>query len=181
MADKKKKGRRAYLSDYTMNVSGEYVYTGDWYTAQMDRDFGRFMGGVMGMLVLSMTLLVGVGCLSTGTTSGAFYVTLPHVLAIVLCAVCIYDCSIIAKSKGNMKTHQYQTSVPRLNSMSIAGAVCAFAAAAGQLGYILLAGSKATRAADMVFMIGCTGASMLLFGTFSARKQIKWLQNVNKL
>ena len=37
MADKKKKGRRAYLSDYVMDVSGEYVYTGDYYEASAEK------------------------------------------------------------------------------------------------------------------------------------------------
>jgi hypothetical protein len=42
MADKKKKGRRAYLSDYVLDVSGEYIYTGDYYIADTQgKDYKR--------------------------------------------------------------------------------------------------------------------------------------------
>jgi hypothetical protein len=73
MADKKKKGRRAYLSDYVMDVSGQYVYNGAYYSADAQgKDFARVIKGLMALVVISFAVLVAVGCLSTGTTSGAF-------------------------------------------------------------------------------------------------------------
>ena len=175
MADKKKKGRRAYLSDYVMDVSGQYVYNGAYYNADAQgKDFSRVVKGVFGLVFLAFAALVAVGCLSTGTTSGAFYVTLPHAVAIILSAVCLYDSVIVLRSKGRLKEHQYDSAVPRLKGCSIAGAVCAFVAAAGQLGYTVLKGEKATRVADIVFFAGCLVAGALLYMAFATKKQILW-------
>ena len=176
MSEKKKKGRRAYLSDYVLDVSGEYVYTGGYYIASVanNKDFAKFMRGIFGLAVLAFAVMVGVGCLSTGTTSGAFYVTAPHVAAIVLTAISIYDSFIIAGSKGKLKTHLYENNVSRLKGVSFAGTVCAFAAAAGQLGYMVLKGGKTTFTADLLFMAGCFAAGAMLLVTFRLQKGIMW-------
>lgn len=176
MSDKKKKGKRAYLSDYVLDVSGEYVYTGDYYiaTVKQNKDFARFMRGIIGLTVLAFAVLVGVGCLSTGTTSGAFYVTAPHVAAIVFAAICIYDSFTVAGSKGKLKTHMFENNVSRLKGMSFAGIIAAFVAAAGQLGYIVFAGNKYTMIADILFFAGCFVAGTLLLVTFQLQKHIMW-------
>lgn len=175
MADKKKKGRRAYLADYVPDVNGEYVYTGDYYTAYTNgKEFKSVLRGLFGLSVLVMAVLVGVGCLSTGTTSGAFYVTLPHVAAIVSAAFCIYDSAVIFKSSGKLRAHQYESAVPRLQGSAVAGAVCAFAAALGQTVYTVFMGGKATRAADILFLAGCFVAGVLYCLIFTTKRQIVW-------
>ena len=164
-----------------MDVTGEYVYNGAHYTAQTQgKDFARVVKGVAGLAFLALTALVGVGCLSTGTTSGAFYVTLPHAVAIVLSAICIYDSVVVFRSKGRMKEHQYDSSVPRLKGCSMVGAVCALAAALGQTGYTVFKGTEATRAADIVFLIGCFAAAGLLYLAFATKKQIMWQKDTQK-
>jgi hypothetical protein len=181
MADKKKKGRRAYLSDYVLDVSGEYIYTGDYYIADTQgKDYKRICRGIFGLSVLVMAVLVGVGCLSTGTTSGAFYVTLPHVAAIILAAFCIYDSAVVYKANGKLRAHDYETSVPRMQGSSVAGAVCAFAAALGQSVYTIFIGSKATRGADILFLAGCFVAGMLYCLMFTTKKQILWQKSTEK-
>lgn len=182
MSDKKKKGKRAYLSDYVLDVSGEYVYTGDYYiaTVKQNKDFARFMRGVFALAVLSFAVLVGVGCLSTGTASGAFYVTAPHVAAIVFSAICIYDSFIVAGSKGKLKTHLFENNVSRFKGMSFAGTIAALAAALGQLGYIVFSGNKYTIIADLLFFAGCFAAGAMLLVTFRLQKHIMWQKHTEK-
>jgi len=181
MADKKKKGRRAYLSDYVLDVSGEYVYTGDYYEATAEKgDVQKLFKKVFVLVIGAFALLVGVGCLSTGTTSGAFYVTLPHTAAIILSAFCIYDSWTVMRSKGRLRTHDYETSAQRLKGFSISAGVCAFAAAAGQTGYTVLKGGKATRTADILFLSGCFAAAMLYYRAFTIKKQILWQKCTEK-
>lgn len=182
MSEKKKKGKRAYLSDYVLDVSGEYVYIGDYYIAEIKygKDFARFMRGIMALAVMSFAVLVGVGCLSTGTASGAFYVTAPHVAAIVFTAICIYDSFTVAASKGKLKTHLFENNVSRLKGMSFAGTIAAFAAALGQLGYIIFAGNKYTITADLLFLAGCFATGAMLLVTFRLQNNIMWQKYTGK-
>ena len=182
MAQKKKKGKRAYLSDYVLDVSGEYVYTGDYYIADIkqNKDFARFMRGIIALTVLSFAVLVGVGCLSTGTTSGAFYVTAPHIAAIVLTAICIYDSFTVAASKGKLKAHLFENNVSRLKGMSFVSTVVSFVAALGQLGYIIFAGNNYTLTADLLFLAGCFAAGTMMLVTFWLQKHIMWQKSIQK-
>ena len=182
MSDKKKKGKRAYLSDYVLDVNGEYVYTGAYYMASVEhgKDFARVMRAISGLAVLSFAFLVGIGCLSTGTTSGAFYVTVPYVAAIVFTAISIYDSFAVAGSKGKLKAHLYENNVSRLKGMSFAGTIASFAAAAGQLGYVIFAGNKYKIIADLLFLAGCFAAGALLLVTFRLQKHIMWQKHTDK-
>lgn len=175
MADKKKKGRRAYLSDYILDVSGEYVYKGEYYTAQLQgRQFLSLAGKILAFVASAEVLLVAAGCLSTGSSSGAFYVTLPHVVAIVLCAVCIYDAVTVLKSKGKVKSHDYEKGVMRLKSLSIAAAACSIGAAAGQLVYLFTAESGDTLGADITFFALALAAFGVILVTIQLQNRIIW-------
>ena len=182
MSEKKKKGKRAYLSDYVLDVNGEYVYTGDYYIASVEqgKDFARFMRAISGLAVLAFAFLVGIGCLSTGTTSGAFYVIVPYVAAMVFTAICIYDSFTVASGKGKLKAHLFENNVSRLKGMSFAGTAAVFIAAFGQLGYIIFAENKYTIVADLLFLAGCIAAGMLLLVTFRLQKGIMWQKHTEK-
>lgn len=181
MAEKKKKGRRSYLADYVQDVNGQYVYTGSHYLAQTDgASMPRLLRGIFGLLLLAMLALIGVGCLSTGTASGAFYVTLPHVAAIVLGALCLYDCGVVLQGKGCLRSHVYERSVPRLRGSTAAGAICAGIAAVGQTVYTFVAGKAATRGADILFFVGCYLAFALFFLAFRTQKRIVWEKELGK-
>ncbi len=172
---KKKKGRRAYLSDYVQDLNGTYIYRGNYYVAEVPaRELSRILRGILGLAVLSLLFLVGVGCLSTGTTSGAFYVTLPHVAAIILTVVCLYDTVTVLRGEGKLRSHQYEHTVSRLRGSSIISAVCAAIAAVGQTAYTIVSGTAATRAADILFLAGCYVAAVLCFLMFRIQKQIIW-------
>lgn len=181
MAAKKKKGRRAYLSDYVQDLNGEYIYRGSYYVAEVPaREMSRILRGILGLTLLALLILTGVGCLSTGTTSGAFYVTLPHVAAIILTAVCLYDTVVVMRSAGKLRSHQYESAVPRLRGCAMMGTVCAAVAAVGQTVYTIVAGQSNTRLADILFFVGCYAAAILCFLVFRIQKRIVWRLDAGK-
>lgn len=164
-----------------LDVSGEYVYTGDYYEAKTENgDVQKLFKKIFALVITAFVLLIAVGCLSTGTTSGAFYVTLPHTAAIILSAFCIYDSWTMMHSKGCLRTHDYENSAQRFKGFSISAGVCAFAAAVGQTGYTVLNGEKATRTADILFLAGCFVAAMLYYLIFTTKKQILWQKCTEK-
>ena len=175
MPDKKKKGRRAYLSDYVLNAAGEYVYTGAYYIAVAEgKSPERLMRGILGLAVAAFALLAAAGCLSTCTASGAFYVTIPYVLAVVLSAVCIYDSATIIHERCKLTTHSYEKSAQRIKGFLMVAAVCAFVAATGHAVHMVVKGTAATRAADILYFVACQAAAVLCCLAFRAKKQILW-------
>ena len=178
MPDKKKKGRRAYLSDYVLNAAGEYVYTGDYYVAVAEgKDPVKIMRGILGLAAAAFAALAGAGCLSTCTASGAFYVTIPYVVAVVLCAVCSYDAATILHERCRLTAHSYEKSAQRVKGFLMVAAVCAFVAAAGHIVHTVLRGTNVTRAADLLYFAACLAAAALCCMAFQAEKQIFWKKN----
>ena len=178
MPEKKKKGRRAYLSDYVLNAAGEYVYVGDYYIAVAEgKNPGKIMAGILGLAAAAFAVLAAAGCLSTCTASGAFYVTIPYALAVILSAVCIYDSATIIHEKCRLTTHSYEKSAQRIKGFLMAAGVCSFVSAAGHIAHTVLRGTEATRAADILFFVACLAAAALCYLAFRKKKQVLWQKN----
>lgn len=172
---KKKKGLRPHLNDYVQDVNGEYIYKGTHHVCTLPAD--AFRGQSMLLLtvfVLAFALLIAAGCLSTGTTSGAFYVTVPYAVAVVLTFICIYDSVTVLRSGGRMRTHDHDRVIPRMRGCAVVGAAFAAAAAVGQGVYLLFFGEASTRVADIVYLLCVLASVGLDFFAFRRQRIIRW-------
>ncbi len=87
MEEKKKKkraGRRAYLNDFKVTLSGEYVYTGATYLPEGDYKKTRLL--IVLLSVVATALNVFCGSVPAEPMLNTFYVILPFVVTIA-CAI----------------------------------------------------------------------------------------------
>ena len=80
MAEKKKKGRRSYLNDFKMNLTGEYIYTGAHFEPQGDYKKARLSVTLAGILLVALNLLCG--CIPAEPMLNVFYVIIPFVVSL---------------------------------------------------------------------------------------------------
>ncbi len=172
---KKKKGLRPHLNDYVQDVNGEYIYKGTHHVCALSGQAFRSRSlKLLGMFAAAFALLIAAGCLSTGTTSGAFYVTVPYAVAVVLTFICIYDSVTVLRSGGRMRTHDHDRVIPRMRGCAVVGAAFAAAAAVGQGVYLLFFGETATRTADIIYLLCVFIAACLDFAAFRCQRKILW-------
>ena len=172
---KKKKGLRPHLNDYVQDVNGEYIYKGTHHVCTLPADVFRGQSKLLlTVFILAFALLIASGCLSTGTTSGAFYVTVPYAVAVVLTFICIYDSVTVFRSGGKLRTHDHDRVIPRAKGCAVVGAAFAAAAAVGQGVYLIFFGEAATRGADILYLLCVLLAAALDFAAFRRQRIIRW-------
>lgn len=81
---KKRKGGRAYLNDFKMTLSGEYIYTGATYLPEGDYKKTRLLLVVLS--AASTALNIFCGSVPAEPMLNTFYVIIPFVVAIA-CAI----------------------------------------------------------------------------------------------
>ena len=140
MAEKKRKGRRAYLSDFQQNVSGEYIYTGAVYAYSDASGKTRkqtlarlwLMGGAAFVAALVQ------GCIPAGGMLGCAYVLLPFA-AELLCACCaVWALIRLTTSREPIREYVYTATVEALPGRAVLTACFAAAALAGATVFLLL-------------------------------------------
>jgi len=172
---KKKKGLRPHLNDYVQDVNGEYIYKGTHHVCTLPADVFRGQSRLLlTAFALAFALLIAAGCLSTGTASGAFYVTIPYAVAVVLTFICVYDSFTVLRSGGRMRTHDHDRVLPRQRGCAVVGAAFAAAAAVGQGVYLFAFGEAATRGADIVYLLCVLLAAVIDFAAFRRQRIILW-------
>ena len=82
MAENKKKGRRAYLNDFKMSLSGEYIYNGAHYMPEGDYKKTRMQITLAGVLLVALNLLCG--CIPAEPMLNAFYVIIPFAVSLIV-------------------------------------------------------------------------------------------------
>lgn len=82
--NKKKKGRRAYLDDFKMTLSGEYVYTGAVYLPE--GDYKKVRAQILAVSAAAAALTLICGCIPAEPMLNTFYVILPFVVTLA-CAI----------------------------------------------------------------------------------------------
>ena len=147
----KRKGRRAYLNDFTTNLQGDYVYQGSHfhYTGETpwERQFRRLW-----LLTLAMAIgLVGGGLLPAAGMNGVLYVVVPYLASVIAGASVVWA---MAKHRraGKLRSYVYEASIRKLPARGKVTAVFAVLAAAGEGLYLLRNGSGGKTAATLGYL-----------------------------
>ena len=147
--------KREYLNNYEADGSGKYIYTGVWYVLRgSTADYRRVRLFYVLLAVVEFACLIGMGCLPIGSSRTA-YVMLPYVLEFLPAMLTSFAAASIAASGGRLTEHRYRKSVERLRSATVLGILFGAAAAIGQMLYLMRSREAGTRAADLLFLLGC--------------------------
>lgn len=160
---KKRKGRRAYLNDFKVNVAGEYVYTGKHY--RWDSDRKRALCWMWGLGLVGIAAGVLAGCIPGTGMEGAAWALLPYVISLLASFSCVYAVGRLSFGGESVREYVYEATVKQLPVRCMVTAIAAGVAITGETVNLFLP-SFAGKNAFAVILIALEGvilaASVLL-------------------
>lgn len=175
MADdkKKKKGRRSYLSDFTQDVSGTYIYGGDHYS-YVGNDLGRRLVLLWLCLIGAAAVTVIGGCIPSDAMKNSFYVIIPYILEVAALGFCAWYLFRLSHEEKPLRAYVYTATVPRLPRLSVFGMISAAAGAVGYTVFIILTAENGISAWTVTGLLLKIPMFWLLFAFCRLMKGQKW-------
>lgn len=170
---KPRRGRRAYLDDFTRTADGSYIYTGDTFTFRGGMDARRrYLATLCCLAAVALAAAVAAGCISAPGTGRCPYVLLPYCLSLIASGSLAWGAGRLAIGGDPLRAYVYTTTVKRFPRRSALTALCAAAAIAGEAVYLALygAGELALGAAIFLTCHGLILASALVWLRLSRRE-----------
>ena len=161
---KKKRGKRAYLDDFYLDLSGNYVYRGKMYhyTGALPRKTAlirawAFAGAALAALIIN-------GFLPVPALNGCFYVVVPYVGGLIAGCSVVWALGRITAAGSELREYVYKETAAQLPMRCMLCAVFSAAAAAGQLLYLFL--NKAGESVGLMVLF----TALQIIATVSAYK-----------
>lgn len=158
MEEKKKKGRKAYLNDFKMSLSGEYIYTGAHYMPEGDYKKTRLQATVAAVLLVSLNLLCG--CIPAEPMLNAFYVIIPFVASLATSAVLLWAVTRLWLNRLPLREYTLHQTFERLSPAATVGMVFSAVTAVAFLVFSLINGIQSLNGWSWVFF-GCNILTIL--------------------
>ena len=193
MAEKKRKGRRAYLDSYKKKEDGSYAYEGDLYVyvgsilaSNSPGNGGLKVGIPKGnglkkeltrLWILCGALLctlLAAGCSTAPGPDSFAYVLLPYAANLVACVSVCWGMGRLAKGGNPMKAHVYDASVAQIPGRALACAICSGAVVMGEGIYLFQNGAGGRILAVFGFLVLETAALILALWTRKLAVGMKW-------
>ena len=153
MAEKKRKGRKAYLNDFHKNARGEYEYQGAVYEWKGEK------GGLCKELILRWILcismlivLIAAGCLDAPGATNRFYVVLPYTISFVFGISTVWGVWRLFSGGNPLRSYIYDASIAQIPLRCIGTMVCAGAAILGEVIYLFKNGFEGKTAGILGFL-----------------------------
>lgn len=135
MAEKKRRGRRAYLDDFQKNAAGEYIYTGKTYAWGSDRK--RSLLRLWLFAGAALCAAVAGGCIPGTGMDGRAYVVLPYVLALIGAFSLCWGVGRLTDGGEPLRGYVYDATVKKLPVRAVLTAVLAGIAFLGELANVI--------------------------------------------
>lgn len=147
----KRKGRRAYLNDFTTNLRGDYVYQGSHFHYTGETPWERQLRRLWGLTLAMAIGLVGGGFLPAAGMNGVLYVVVPYLASVIAGASVVWAMAKLRR-EGKLRSYVYEASIRKLPTRGKVTAVFAVLAAAGEGLYLILNGSGGRTAATLGYL-----------------------------
>ncbi|MDO5416930.1 MAG: hypothetical protein Q4F29_07015 [Lachnospiraceae bacterium] len=177
MEEKKRRGRRDYLNSFQKDSSGNFVYEGEYYVFDGTKpELRRALAKLWALCLVLLAALLAAGCVDGPGTGNCFYVLLPYAVSLIAGIRTCWALGRLTAGGNPMREYVYQASVEKIPGCAVFTAVCAGAAAAGELVYLFRngAGGKLPGGCAFLFLEGIAFilALMVRRGSYG----IKWLK-----
>ena len=147
----KRKGRRAYLNDFTTNLQGDYVYQGSHFHYVGETPWGRQLRCLWGLTVGMAAAFVLGGLLPAAGMSGTLYVVLPYLVSVIAGASVVWAMAKLRR-EGKLRSYVYEATILKLPARANAAAVSAALASAGEGLNLILNGSGGKTASTLGYL-----------------------------
>jgi len=154
MAEKKKKGKRAYLEHFKKDEEGRYVYKGDFYTYQADgKTLGRVLARLWGMTAVMIAACIGAGCVPAPGMDNCFYIIIPYVAGLMSVISVCWAVYRLSAGGHPLKAYIYDASIKALPARTILVLFCVCAALAGETVFVCIHGFDGKMAGFFILVI----------------------------
>lgn len=172
-AKKKQKGRRAYLSDFTANVNGEYVFMGDSYeVAGKYPERGRKILVGVGFAIVLVT--IALGSVPYEASIKCFYVVIPLALQCIFALRLAWIVGRMVVNKGPLRSYIYKKTVEKFDLTSWLVLIAAIVTSMCWLVYTILNGFGESTIASLGFAFLQTLNVTLIVAFNKLNKKIHW-------
>lgn len=171
MAKEKKSKKRSYLNDYRKDVSGKYVYSGNYCKYYGETGYRRVIFSLLALVLASFALAVVGGCTYKGLNN-SFYCILPYVVLLGSLGFTAYAELKMAFAGDCIKEYVWRASYKklalRLNFVLVSSVLCfasgiAFACLNAEFGFT-----------DLLYELLCVGAFALALASKKLVCAMKW-------
>lgn len=142
MAEKKYKGRKAYLNDFKKNAQGEYEYQGNLYQWEVSKE-ERIRENVILWVVCAgmLSALMTAVCLDAPGALNCIYVLLPAAIGFVIGISVAWGMWKFTFAKSPMREYVYKHTIEALKLRSIYVIAAAGITLLGEVIYLILHGA----------------------------------------
>lgn len=148
---KKKSGGRAYLNDFKMTLSGEYIYTGATYLPEGDYKKTRLLLVVLSVIATALNLFCG--SIPAEPMLNTFYVILPFV-ATIACAIRVLWAAVrLCINKLPLRQYVLKQTFEVIRPFSIAMAIFSAVTVIATLIFGFIKGFSAFYALTFAFLV----------------------------
>lgn len=175
MAEKKKKGRRAYLNAFQKNETGGYTWEGDVYLWQGSADGlrrERVFLGILGAVLFAAS--VGAGCVTAPGALNCAYVLAPYVVSFVCSINLCWKTGRFLTAGEPVRAYVYEETVEAIPGRAVLTAAGAGLAVLGEILFVCRNGFEGKMAGFVFFLLleGVVLASGII--VFRRMKRMKW-------
>lgn len=180
MAEKKYKGRKAYLNDFKKNAQGDYEYQGnlyEWKVTPKERQKKMILLWILGTGMLSS--LVTAVCLDAPGALNCIYVILPAAISFVFGISVVWAMWKFAFTENPMREYVFKATIEAMSLRTICVMGAAGAAVLGELIYLILHGADGNLFGAAVFLV--SEGIGLLFALMIRKNVMDIHENTDKM
>ena len=154
MAEKKYKGRKAYLNDFQKDENGEYAYQGNLYAWQGENSLLRKKLCLLwGMGILMVILLAAAAWIDAPGATGTFYVVIPVCAALVFGVSMLWGLGRLSAGGSILRAYIYEATVGQLPVRAVLTMVSAEVAVLGELLFLITNGFGEKTGKALIFLV----------------------------
>lgn len=154
MAEKKKKGRRAYLNDFQKDEEGRYVYQGELYEWKGEAGaLRRELVLLWGICIAMLALLLASGCIDAPGAMNCAYVVLPITAGFLFGISAGWGLWRLSSGGNPLRAYVYEQSAGKIPGRLIGTMLGAGTAIAGEIIFLFRNGFEEKQQEAIFFLI----------------------------
>ena len=171
MAEKKYKGRKAYLNDFQKNAKGEYEYQGNLYEWQGEKkEYLKYIGILLLCCVIMLTMLVLGTCLDAPGALNCIYVMFPTAIGLVFGISAAWGIGRLCFAEYPMRAYIYEATFHAIPFRSMGTMISIGITIVGEVVYLLFHGAENLLTGAVILLLA---EGIGLFFGFLIRKTVK--------
>lgn len=180
MAEKKYKGRKAYLNDFKKNAQGDYEYRGNLYRWNASKAEQRKEAVILWIFCAVMLLaLITAVCLDAPGTLNCIYVILPAAISFVFGISVVWGMWKLTIAGNPMREYVYKATIEAMSLRCIYVMAGTGAALLGEVIYLVFHGAGEKISGALIFLL--SELIGLLFSTIIRKKIVHIDEKIDKM